>query len=258
MNVLVSTLPTGLRQQHRERRIDAARRFADLIRSGVVNGDATGPLVESELQAAYRTSRNTVRDALDLLRREGVVERVPGVGTFAVVRQARHVLDRLQGLSEGIEHGGTRVVHELITHQEVEAPAIVCHELRVDPGAPTLLVERLTRIDGDPVAVASHWLSPEASEALAGADFTRELFALYEETFGADVLGRSVIEAISADEGTAEQLRVPEGAALIRFERHVLAGSRTIEFGFMRCRGDRLALSACLSRRRLAVEPDLR
>jgi DNA-binding FadR family transcriptional regulator len=36
---------------------------------------------EAELTIRFATSRNALRDALDLLRREGIVERVPGAGT---------------------------------------------------------------------------------------------------------------------------------------------------------------------------------
>lgn len=234
---------------NRERRVDAARRFADLIRVGIRSGKGSGPLVESELQAVYHTSRNTVRAALDLLRQEGLVERVPGVGTFAVVRQSRHVIDRLQGLSEGIERGGSRVVHEPMAIEIGPAPAIVAAVLGLEPGADALLIERRSFIDGDPVAVGSHWLPPWAEEAIRDGDLTRELFSVYEEAFGQAVLAsQAVIEAVAADAWTADQLRITEGAPLLRFERRVTCDSWTIEFGFMRCRGDRLALAATLSR----------
>jgi DNA-binding GntR family transcriptional regulator len=58
-----------------------------------------------------------------------------------------------------------------------------------------------------------------------------------------------VIEAVLADAPVAEQLHVSEGAALLRFERRmVLDDRRTIELGFVRCRGDRLALASSLVR----------
>jgi GntR family transcriptional regulator len=236
---------------YRERRGDAARRLRDLLRLSIVHSAADGSLlVESDLQAAYGVSRNTVRDALDLLRGEGLIERVPGVGTFAVARKARHRFDRLQGLSEGIDHGTTRVAHELLTWRALSAPATVAAELGLPTGAPAVLIERRSHIDGEPLAIGTHWLPAWAGSPLQSADLGREFYSLYEHCLGLPVEGcRLVVEAVQADAGTAELLRIPEGAALLRFERHVLlTDGRTIEFGFVRCRGDRLSLESSLVR----------
>ncbi|MFD9204632.1 GntR family transcriptional regulator, partial [Streptomyces anthocyanicus] len=66
---------------HRRRlRADQARQLADLLRQQVLTGgfpDGTLPH-ETAIGADYRTTRNTVRQALDLLRAEGLVERLPG------------------------------------------------------------------------------------------------------------------------------------------------------------------------------------
>ncbi len=50
---------------------------------------------ESTLATDFGASRNTVREALDLLRTEGLVDRQPGVGTVVVARKYPHGLDRL-------------------------------------------------------------------------------------------------------------------------------------------------------------------
>jgi GntR family transcriptional regulator len=195
-------------------------------------------------------SRNTVRDALDLLRKEGLIERVPGVGTFAVARKSRHSFDRFQGLSEGIEEGQSRVVHELMTLKSMTAPSTVASALALPPGSPTVLVERRSYIDGEPIAVGTHWLPPWAGAALRPADLRGEFYAIFESVFGLQVeRSRLVIEAVPADAATAELLGIRPGAALLCFERHVLLDDgRKVEFGFMRCRGDRLSLEATLPR----------
>jgi GntR family transcriptional regulator len=85
---------------HRARRrlrADQARQLADLLRRQLLTGGfpaGTRPH-ESTLATDYRASRNTVRQALDLLRAEGLVERLPGVGTVVVAHKYPHGLDRL-------------------------------------------------------------------------------------------------------------------------------------------------------------------
>lgn len=246
-----SATDVAYRPDHRERRVDAARRLRDVLRMTIVAGARGSLLVESELQAAYGASRNTVRDALDLLRGEGLIERVPGVGTFAVARKARHRFDRMQGLSEGIDHGRTRIVHKLVTRRTLAAPVAVAVELGLDAGEPAVLIERHSYIDGEPLAFGTHWLPAWLGAALAAAELDRELFALYESA-GLAVRGcRTVIEAVQADAAIADLLGTAEGAALLRFERRVvLEDGRPIEFGFVRCRGDRLSLESDLVRMR--------
>ncbi|MBW8819794.1 MAG: GntR family transcriptional regulator, partial [Streptomyces sp.] len=60
----------------RRLRADQARQLADLLRHQLLTGgfeDGTLPH-ETTLATDYRASRNTVRQALDLLRAEGLVE----------------------------------------------------------------------------------------------------------------------------------------------------------------------------------------
>lgn len=122
---------------HRRRlRADRARQLADLLRHQVLTGgfpDGTLPH-EAALGTDYGASRNTVRQALDLLRAEGLVERCPGVGTVVVAQKYPHGLDRLMGLAETLrEHG--QVTNEVRTVGPVAAPTPVADRLRM-PCAP--------------------------------------------------------------------------------------------------------------------------
>jgi GntR family transcriptional regulator len=92
----------------RRLRSDRARQVADVLRRQVLQGSFTaGSLpAEASLAGEFGVSRNAVRDALDLLRDEGLVERVPGVGTTVAARKYPHGLEHLLGLAETLyEHG---------------------------------------------------------------------------------------------------------------------------------------------------------
>jgi GntR family transcriptional regulator len=61
-----------------------ARRIRDALRARILAGTYGEQSLpsEAELATPQRASRNIVRDVLALLRAEGLIERIPGVGTF--------------------------------------------------------------------------------------------------------------------------------------------------------------------------------
>jgi DNA-binding transcriptional MocR family regulator len=70
----------------RRPRPDRARQVADLIRQQLLSVGFENDLLPDERPLANQlgATRNAVREALDLLRQEGLIERLPGVGTVVV------------------------------------------------------------------------------------------------------------------------------------------------------------------------------
>src|SRR4051812_18332741 len=89
--------PTAALDEARRRRADRARQVADLLRHQVLAGAFTAGRLphESQLCHDFGASRNTIREALGLLATEGLIERLPGVGTTAVIAKYAHGLHRL-------------------------------------------------------------------------------------------------------------------------------------------------------------------
>ncbi|MEU7055067.1 GntR family transcriptional regulator [Streptomyces sp. NPDC046197] len=240
---------------HRARRrlrADRARQLADLLRRQLLTDafpDATLPH-ESTLAADYRTSRNTVRQALDLLRAEGLVERLPGVGTVVVAQKYSHGLDRLMGLAETLrEHG--RVTNEVRTMGPSPAPVPVAERLRVPAGADVLYIERLRRLNGLPLSLDLTYIPLDIGADLLGADLENtDVFRLLEAVTG-QPLGHAEItlEAVNADTHSAAVLQAPRGAAVLMLERLThLADGRPVDLEFIRFRGDRIAMNGLLRR----------
>ena len=122
------------------RRADPARWLRDALRGQILAGVyGASPLPsEYELGHEFGVSRNVVRESLRLLRVEGLVERIPGAGTFVVAGRAVHGLDRLRGLAESFpDHPGRpgRVLNEVLVADVVEASAYVSDQLELPAGA---------------------------------------------------------------------------------------------------------------------------
>ncbi len=250
------------------RRSESARWLADLLRAlieGREGAYAIGPLPsEHELAHEYGASRNVVREALDLLRDEGLLRRVPGAGTFVTTRRAVHGLDRLRGLAETFHEDSDRVANRVLSADVVPSPHLVADRLEIEPGSPVVFIERIRQLDGRPVSLDASYLPAEMETPLLGPVADREtgllarcdVFTLLERTLGVELGEASLfIEAVGADAATAQLLEVMPGSPLLLVTRLArLVDGRPVDFEFVRYRGDRLSLTAWLSRRGEEVE----
>ncbi|MFF8784940.1 GntR family transcriptional regulator [Streptomyces sp. NPDC015125] len=238
--------------RRRRLRADRARQLADLLRHQVLGGGFPGGVLPHEevIGADYGESRNTVRQALDLLRAEQLVARQPGVGTVVVCQKYPHALDRLRGLAETLHPHG-RVTNEVRTISPVAAPAPVAERLRVPPRAEVLYVERLRRLDGLPLSLDLTYVPMHIGLPLLDADLENsDVFRLIEETAG-QPLGTAEItlEAVNADAHSAAVLEAPRGTAVLMLERLThLADGTPVDLEFIRFRGDRLTMRGLLRR----------
>ncbi len=134
----------------RRTRSDSARQVADVLRRQVL-AEETLPC-EEDLTAQFSATRNTVREALSLLRDDGLITRQPGVGTVVTGHKYPHGLNRLAGLAEVLHEHGT-VTNEVRAAGPVSAPAVVAQRLELDERSEVVYIERLRRLNGVPLSL---------------------------------------------------------------------------------------------------------
>ncbi|MBM9620003.1 GntR family transcriptional regulator [Streptomyces zhihengii] len=240
--------------RRRRLRADQARQLADLLRHQIRTSGFPGGVLplEGTIGADYRVSRNTVRQALDLLRAEGLIERQPGVGTVVVAEKYPHGLDRLMGLAETLREHGT-VTNEVRTAGPVTAPGPVARRLGVAEHSEVLYIERLRRLGGLPLSLDLTYVPMDIGSGLLDCDLEHnDVFRLLERLTG-QPLGTAdiTLEAVNADAHSAAVLQAPRGAAVLMLERLThLRDGRPVDLEFIRFRGDRIAMSGLLHRAR--------
>ncbi|RTL64885.1 MAG: GntR family transcriptional regulator [Pseudonocardiaceae bacterium] len=229
------------------RRSSAARRVRDLLRAAIVHEEfPAGALPgETELMLSFSASRQVVRDALAMLRDEGLVKRVQGTGTFAVASKVRHSFTHLHGPEPERE----RVSHRILSAScEVAAPR-VAERLGIERGGQVGVVEYLTVLGDEPYYCATAYVPTELHAVVERARTVDEWYALYEMAGFEFGVADQAVEAILADELVAELLDVAPGAPLMLFERMLRDSyGRPLEYAISRVRGDRLTLMAQLPR----------
>lgn len=236
------------------RRQDQARRVADVLRHEVRRGTLPAGLLPAEdrLAQEYGVSRNALRAALDLLRRQGLLERIPGTGTRTCGAVLTHDIDGLRGLAETFEGRG-EVRNEVLMRGFVSAPTPVAERLELEPGSDVACIERRRLVDEQPVSIDLTFVVPDLGRTLIEADLAgRDIFALLEEIAGVPLgVADLSIEAFTADAARAELLEIPVGAPVLAVERLTrLRDGRPVDLEYLHLRGDRITL------RSTAVRPD--
>ena len=232
-------------------RADQARQVADVLRQQINAGTYAKALpTEQDLTAEFAVSRNTVRDALALLKEEGLIDRAPKVGTQVAQRKYDHGLDALLGLKETLRGHG-EVHNEVRAALLVTPPPAVARRLHLNPGEQAVYIERLRYLGDLPLSLDLTYLVPDIGEELLTRDLvSNDLFALIEQISGGPLGSADLaLEAITADPHSAATLQMPEGAALLLLERLTkLDDGRPVDLEYIRMRGDRITMRGSLIR----------
>lgn len=205
---------------------------------------------ESDLAAEFSVSRNTIREALGILKQEGLIDRGPKVGTHVAQRKYDHRIDSLLGLKETFKHVG-EVRNEVRAAMSVVAPPAVAHRLRLAPGEQAVFIERLRYLGDLPLSLDLTYLTREiGTRILEHSLETNDVFALIEQVTGQSLGSASLaLEAIPADAHSAATLQVPDGAPVLMLERLTSLDDGTpVDLEYIRMRGDRITMRGNLIR----------
>jgi DNA-binding GntR family transcriptional regulator len=188
---------------------------------------------EADLVSDFGVSRTTARRALDELRRQGLVRREPGRGTFLASPRLRSNLAYLHSFTEEIERWGYTPGARLVSREERPAGEEIAARLEIGVGERVLFVRRLRLADERPIFVCDSHLPVGRFPALENADYgTISLSNLFEERTGRKIEhSRQWIGAANATPDVAALLEVPAGVPVLKVRRIALVtGDDPIEF----------------------------
>lgn len=181
---------------------------------------------ERELAALVGVSRTVLRDALNALEQEGVIESSPWRGWF-VASAATTERTTLRSFTErALDRGltpGTRLLRQEVRpagHAEASA-------LGIAPAASVLDLVRVRTLDGVPTCVDSTVVALSRAPGLAEVDFsTASLYDALEDAGARVARSDYTVSAAGALPDEAARLGIPDGAPVLVGEEvgHSMAG----------------------------------
>ncbi len=205
---------------------------------------------ERVLSARFAVSRTTVRQALQELAIEGLLQRFQGRGTFVAPAKLTQTL-QLTSYTEDTAAMGRRPTSRLLDVAVIPASVDVAAELDLPTNAKVQRVERLRLADEEPMAVEVVYLDAEHFAAIGDAiDLGTSLYAVLRDRYGVTLThATETIEAVLASPAEADLLETGSGFPLLLLTRTSWdQQGRPVEYVRSLYRGDRYRFVANLTR----------
>jgi GntR family transcriptional regulator len=235
--------------------------FSDIARhlkEGITSGHyAVGTLLPTELELRdhYKTSRHTVRMALQELQQLGLVSRRKNVGTRVESATPQAGFQQsLASVEDVVQFGAThvRVVREVET---LEARGALARQLGCAEGTSWLRISSLRMDEGEPelpICWTDLYMDPAYAELV---DLVRDSPETLVSTLVEQHYGRRVVEivqllqALEVSPVMARRLGVEPGSAALQIVRRYLdAAGETIDVTVTTHPADRFSLTMRLQR----------
>ncbi len=220
----------------------------EYVRSLIQGADPGSPAPsERELVQHFGVARMTVRQALDALVSEGLLERVPGRGTFV----ARAKIDVQVRLSSYTEEMGRRNMQPssrtLLARMEAAGPG-VARALEIGEGDKVVHWQRLRLADGVPMCLEDAYLADSIVPKFLEQSLPDSLYVELQRRDLLPTWGEDSVDAAHARSDEAEQLGIRTGEPVLRIARRAFAGNIAVEVSRSTYRADRFTLWVPLSR----------
>lgn len=192
------------------------------------------------LTTDYAVSRHTVREAIRHLNKTGILKRERGRGTVINRSEFEQPLGTLYSLFQSIEATGTEQTSEVL-QLEVVTDSVAASHLELDDDTDFILLARLRRAGGEPLAVDRAWVPLAYGESLLDVDWSHT--ALYAEMtrIGAPTptAGWERLSPVIPPPADRKLLDLPSGAAAFSLERLGTRDGKPVEWRTTLIRGDR-------------------
>ncbi len=240
----------------RENTIPMYFRVAETLRARIESRRyRPGELIpsEKEFSREFNVSLITIRKAMDLLVREGLVARKRGFGTWVLSSNHGRLPIKISGnfrdWFDSVSGRLQRLEAEVLEVGVVACPEQVARVLGLGEGEPIWRMKRVRKYKGEPISYYINYAPAELARLVSAGDFRKRSFLeVFQEKFGVR-LGRieQRVEATLADMDVSSILGVEFGSALFFVENvYYTLQDRPVEVTHMYYRGDRYVYRASI------------
>ncbi len=191
-------------------RVPRYHQIAQTLRERIVaEGQGPGQRLDTQRHLAreFGVTLMTLRQALDLLERDGLIARRHGLGTFVARPAIDYDILHLRALAGDLSALGEDVATRFLRSYTEPADPRVAEPLGLAERAQVFVLERLRLVDGEPVSFQASYLP-----AVLGIEVSKADLAVTTEA-------RETVAAVSLERRAARELGCRPGIAAFRSDR---------------------------------------
>ncbi|NPV55544.1 MAG: GntR family transcriptional regulator [Anaerolineae bacterium] len=230
--------------------------LASILRERIAGGEyqPNQPIPsERQLEELYGVSRTTIRQAIELLMRQGYLYREHGRGTFVSPQKLQKGISELTSFSEDMKQRGLEPGQQILAIDMRQPPEKIRQRLELEASAQEVLyLERLRLGDNIPMGLQTSYtvLPPGQTITPAEVETQGSIYRILQEKFHLiPTEADETLEVALATPREASLLGIAPGSPLLLSERTTYSQyRRVIEFVKIVYRGDRYRYFAKLTR----------
>ena len=214
------------------------------IRKEIESGKwAVGERIPSERQLSqdFDVSRMTLRQAIQTLVDEGILQRQVGSGTYVASSKVQEKMSGTTSFTEITESQGKKPSSKTVSYHVADPSISELEKLKLKDGDQILRMERIRYADNQPICFEVATIPISIVKSLDKEDITSSLYKALENKAGLK-LGDATqtVSAILASEKIANFLNVKRGSAILRVRQvTTLDDDRPFEYVRSQYAGDR-------------------
>jgi GntR family transcriptional regulator len=175
---------------------------------------------QRELSEAYQVTIMTLRQALQLLEDDGLIQSRHGQGTFVAPAGYAYELGPLRSFTQDLAAQGAQLQTRVLALRPVVPPPEVAARLGVPERGQALLVRRLRLLDGRPLILQSSYLPPELEHRIGREELARRsLYALLADAGRRVSRATETVRPVLLDPADARALHRAAGAPALHSHR---------------------------------------
>ncbi|TGD24463.1 GntR family transcriptional regulator [Companilactobacillus suantsaicola] len=214
------------------------------IRKEIESGKwSVGERIPSERQLSqdFNVSRMTLRQAIQTLVDEGILQRQVGSGTYVASSKVQEKMSGTTSFTEITESQGKHPSSKTVSYHVADPSISEMEKLKLADGDQILRMERIRYADNQPICFEVATIPISIVKSLDKEDITSSLYKALENKAGLK-LGDATqtVSAILASEKIANFLNVKRGSAILRVRQvTTLDDDRPFEYVRSQYAGDR-------------------
>ena len=230
-------------------RVPRYHQIAQTLRERIAaSGQGPGDRLDNQrtLAREFGVTLMTLRQALDLLERDGLIARRHGLGTFVARPSIDYDILQLRALAGDLSALGEDVATRFLRSRFEPADRRVAEALGLDEDAEVFVLERLRLVDGRPVSFQASYLPAALGAEVSRADLAvTPLRQVLTFKLGIEITAaRETVSAVPLDRRAARELGCRPGIAAFRSDRvSVGAAGTPIVYDRVFIPGDRFRIT---------------